>query len=403
MGFETGVYRGSVHSSTSFQPLDIGSQLDPARQPILKFNTNHFINALVAQEEEEEVRFSLTSETRKCSDLSLSSSFMCGLTLTAILTLTLSVVTFISELTVFPSIPLFATTSDEEDEGDEQGDEEDQQAPEESSETPPPQTQPQTQPLPEQPLGAQQQLQVQKQQPPNLSASSIYQTKTMVLGNDIKNLVILIPNEGHEPSPEYSQPPPEELRVINQPYIPQNAVVNVGTAVTWFNADVGHPHIITLVDNSTNNVVYDSGEFEEFTASSPITLNNTGAFSYSGPSFADEFPDFLMKGTLTVVDQPFPTFASATNASSSGAATDSGIDTVTTLMVPANLIEEISSELQGQGLGMDNQYMFDSLRGGDSTTGDEEQQVLLVLTSSGKDINQVVSALQEIVPTLPYS
>ena len=110
-----------------------------------------------------------------------------------------------------------------------------------------------------------------------------------------------------------------------------------------------------------------------------------------------------MKGTLTVVDQPFPTFASATNASSSGAATDSGIDTVTTLMVPANLIEEISSELQGQGLGMDNQYMFDSLRGGDSTTGDEEQQVLLVLTSSGKDINQVISALQEIVPTLPYS
>src|SRR5918994_2854845 len=101
------------------------------------FNTNHFINALVAQEEEEEVRFSLTSETRKCPDLSLSSSFMCGLTLTAILTLSLSVVTFISELTVFPSIPLFATTSDEEDDGDEQGDEEDQQAPEESSETPP--------------------------------------------------------------------------------------------------------------------------------------------------------------------------------------------------------------------------------------------------------------------------
>jgi len=77
----------------------------------------------------------------------------------------------------------------------------------------------------------QQDLQQQQQQP-NLSASSVYQTKTMVLGNDIKNLIILIPNEGHEPSPDYSQPPPEELRVINQPYIPENVVVNVGTTVT---------------------------------------------------------------------------------------------------------------------------------------------------------------------------
>jgi hypothetical protein len=235
---------------------------------------------------------------------------------------------------------------------------------------------------------------LQQQQQPNLSASSVYQTKTMVLGNDIKNLIILIPNEGHEPSPDYSQPPPEELRVINQPYIPENVVVNVGTTVTWFNADVGHPHIITLIDNSSNNVVYDSGEFEEFTASSPITLNNTGAFSYSGPSFADEFPDFVMEGTLTVVNQPSPTFVAATN---------SGIDTVTALMVPANLVQVISSELEGQGFGIDNQYTFESLRGGDSTTGDEEQQVLLVLTSSGKDINQVISSLQEIVPTLPYS
>jgi hypothetical protein len=244
----------------------------------------------------------------------------------------------------------------------------------------------------------------QLQPQPNISASSIYHTKTMVLGNDIKNLVILIPNEGHEPSPNYSQPPPEELRVINQPYLPENAVVNVGTTVTWFNADVAHPHIITLLDNSSNNVVYDSGEFEEFTASSPIKLNNTAALSYSGPSFADEFPDFVMEGTLTVVNQPFATYA-ATNTSntSSGIATNSGIDTITTLMVPANLVEEISSELEGQGFGIDNQYAFESLRGGDSAAGDEEQQVLLVLTSSGKDINQVISALEEIVPTMPYS
>ena len=34
-------------------------------------------------------------------------------------------------------------------------------------------------------------------QVPNFSASSIFDTHKMVIGNNIKNLVILIPNEGH--------------------------------------------------------------------------------------------------------------------------------------------------------------------------------------------------------------
>ena len=81
-----------------------------------------------------------------------------------------------------------------------------------------------------------------EQQKPSIKASDIYQTHTIVLGKDIKNLVIIIPDEGHE-QPNQS---PKELRIINQPYIPQNAVVNVGTTVTWFNADVDHPHRISL-------------------------------------------------------------------------------------------------------------------------------------------------------------
>ena len=42
------------------------------------------------------------------------------------------------------------------------------------------------------------QKQQEQQQPPNIQGSSIYQTKTMVTGKNIKNLVILIPNEAHE-------------------------------------------------------------------------------------------------------------------------------------------------------------------------------------------------------------
>jgi hypothetical protein len=37
---------------------------------------------------------------------------------------------------------------------------------------------------------------------PNISAESIFNTKTMTLGNNIQNLVILIPNEGHHAAGE---------------------------------------------------------------------------------------------------------------------------------------------------------------------------------------------------------
>ena len=38
----------------------------------------------------------------------------------------------------------------------------------------------------------------QQNQQPNIKASNIYQTHNMVLGKDVKNLIIEIPNEGHE-------------------------------------------------------------------------------------------------------------------------------------------------------------------------------------------------------------
>src|SRR5215831_18713926 len=81
------------------------------------------------------------------------------------------------------------------------------------------------------------------QQQPNIKASNIFQTHNMVLGKNIKNLIIEIPNEGHEDPTQ-----PRELRVVNQPYLPRNAIVNTGTTITWFSADAGHTHQITLLD-----------------------------------------------------------------------------------------------------------------------------------------------------------
>ena len=243
------------------------------------------------------------------------------------------------------------------------------------------------------------------QNQPNIKGSNIYQTQTIVLGKNTKNLVILIPNEGHEDPQQ-----PKGMRVINQPYIPQNAVVNVGTTVAWLNADAGHRHAITILDNNTKNVVFNTGRFDNFNASKPFTFNNAGTFAYTGPSFDRAFPNYKMNGSITVVNQPLDTIfnstgtnrASSSSSSTSSAGTNNNSDTVATLMVPSRLLGNTVSNLKSQGFTIDNQYSFMSLRGGGSQSGGEKQQVLLVLTSSSKNLNQVTSALAQVASTLPY-
>lgn len=69
----------------------------------------------------------------------------------------------------------------------------------------------------------------------------LYQTGKMVIGSNVSNLIILLPNEAHE-SPDLA----EEQRLIGEPYIPQNTVISPETSVVWFNGDVDHDHKITL-------------------------------------------------------------------------------------------------------------------------------------------------------------
>ena len=94
------------------------------------------------------------------------------------------------------------------------------------------------------------------------------------------------------------------MRVVNQPFLPRNAIVNAVSTVTWFNADAGHKHQITLLDNKSGTVIYESGPFTNFAAPKPIKFNNTGTFAYSGPSDDKAVPNYKMNGTLTVINQP---------------------------------------------------------------------------------------------------
>src|SRR5829696_3150833 len=93
---------------------------------------------------------------------------------------------------------------------------------------------------------------------PDINATNLYRTHNMVLGNNVKNLVILVPNEAHEP---YSL---KEQQLINQAFIPQNVRMNVGTTIVFFNADVGHDHREVIVNGLTGSRVFDTRIFSYY-------------------------------------------------------------------------------------------------------------------------------------------
>jgi plastocyanin len=228
---------------------------------------------------------------------------------------------------------------------------------------------------------------------PNITASSLYDIHSMVLGTNVKNLIILIPNEAHEPVGQQKN----QLPLANQPYIPQNAVVNVGTVVTWFNGDVDHDHMVTIVDsrNSSAPAMYESGNFVYNTATKPVTFNDTGTFNYQQRALS-----YVMNGTIRVINQSNPLIP-AFSSSNTNATTGVNPDTVGTMMVPAKDLDQYVSTLTSKGLNIDSTYTFEDLRGGQKGTGPE--QAYIVWTSSGMNLDQMIAALKEIAPTLPYS
>jgi plastocyanin len=216
---------------------------------------------------------------------------------------------------------------------------------------------------------------------PDPDATSVYDSGQMKLGNNVKHLVIVIPNEGHHGPGEE-----DEARFIAQPFIPQNATVTPGTQVVWFNGDLGHEHNIVVRD-SNGNQLFETGEFTELQASRPITFNNTGEFAYADAVEYEE--GFVMTGTIRVVDGKGVTTTPAARFGTVGA-----------LMVPSMGIQGIATNIKNAGFGIDSMHNFKDLRGGQSDTGDE--QTLVIWTADGMDFEKIGSALKSISEDLPY-
>jgi hypothetical protein len=188
-------------------------------------------------------------------------------------------------------------------------------------------------------------------------ATTIYESKSITVPPNVKNLVILIPNEGHHGPGEE-----DESRFIAQPFVSQNAAISPGTQVVWYNGDVDHEHNIVVRDDNGNRT-FQTGIFPELEASRAITFNNTGNFAYADTIDYEE--GFVMTGNISVIDQK-----------NNVRTTANIFDTAGVLMVPSIYADNTVQSLKSAGFGIDSMQNFKDLRGGQEDTGDI--QTLLV-------------------------
>jgi plastocyanin len=204
----------------------------------------------------------------------------------------------------------------------------------------------------------------------------------LVIPPNIKQLVILILNEGHHGPGEE-----DEARFIAEPFVPQNAVASPGTRIIWYNGDIGHEHNIVVRDANSNNQIFQTGEFPELEASRSVSFNNTGNYQCTDTVEYEE--GFIMTRNITIVDQVINV---ATNSA--------GFDTVGTLMIPLEDRQSIVASLRSAGVGINSMHSFQDLRSEEEENGD--QQTLLVWTSNGMEMSEITSTLQQILEDLPY-
>ena len=218
-------------------------------------------------------------------------------------------------------------------------------------------------------------------------ARDIFDNKTLTLPSDVKNFVILIPNEAHE-SPLL----PKEQRLINQPYVPQNLVSGANTRIIWFTGDVGHTREITLTDENSKEAFNSRLKFN--TATEPLLLNHSGKFTYFEENANMEDPKFVMEGSIKITNGDVPP-----NSNDNVTASESPFDTMLVLMVPTNDIKKHMMTLVDNKVNIIDIYSFKDLR---ETGGGGANQTLLVL-GTNDPLDETISVLKKITSTLPYS
>jgi len=82
------------------------------------------------------------------------------------------------------------------------------------------------------------------------SASTIYNSETLMLPPSVKGVIIFLPNEAHELTPK------QRIGEKNGEFLPLNVVIGAGASVAVLNGDAGHIHTINLGGKGDSSTPY---------------------------------------------------------------------------------------------------------------------------------------------------
>lgn len=82
------------------------------------------------------------------------------------------------------------------------------------------------------------------------SASTIYNSETLMLPPSVKGVIIFLPNEAHELTPK------QRIGEKNGEFLPLNVVIGAGASVAVLNGDAGHTHTISIGEKGDSSTPY---------------------------------------------------------------------------------------------------------------------------------------------------
>jgi hypothetical protein len=125
----------------------------------------------------------------------------------------------------------------------------------------------------------------------------MYSSQSISLPTSVGSFVWYVVNEGHENTRSELH---KKVSDHNPDYLPANLVTRQGVNLSFLDADAPwdtpHPHIITIANVASGNVIYTTGKLDYTNSSQPAILP-VGKYNLTNAKYP------WMKGTITITDQ----------------------------------------------------------------------------------------------------
>jgi hypothetical protein len=192
------------------------------------------------------------------------------------------------------------------------------------------------------------------------SAEEVMSTGTMNVPASATGLVILLPNEAHEP------PGSKRMAAKNGAFLPEIANIPLNCEVVWLSDDEAHTHVVDIKGMSKTKSIPVNGFSDPiaFPTAGSFEVTSSGGTTMRGAVVVSATPSSPTPTTPTPVPAPPPEEEEDEEANLAYAyaaevgATATGTLTVGALFVPTADIAQYESTLKTNGINVESKFDF---------------------------------------------